>query len=145
MPKKNRLKVHPKPKEGYETLCPRCGAACCNHIALEIDTPTTRADYDHIRWFLLHGKVKIFIDHDDSWNLEVAAPCSALGKDKRCLAYETRPNLCRDFPGSGDQCEFEDPGHPVYKKVFTGVRQFERWMKLRKIEWRARAKKKKTG
>jgi Fe-S-cluster containining protein len=136
MAKRKKRRTLQEHKAHYAALCRECESACCNHIALEIDTPTSRADYDHLRWFLFHKGVKVFIDHDRSWNLEVGTPCAALGKDGRCRSYATRPTLCRDFPGRDEECMFEDPGKLDCKKVFTSVRQFERWMRRRGIEWR---------
>lgn len=127
---KKKRRTPEEHKAHYSKLCKECGDGCCRHIALEIDTPTTNAEFDHIRWFLFHKGIKVFIDHDGSWNLEVATDCRSLKKG-RCLSYETRPSICRDYPGE-EKCEFEDPGRLACRKVFTDVRQFERWLERRR-------------
>ncbi|RMF80705.1 MAG: YkgJ family cysteine cluster protein, partial [Planctomycetota bacterium] len=34
-------------------LCEHCTGFCCRYIALPIEEPETRQDYDDIRWYLL--------------------------------------------------------------------------------------------
>ena len=57
---------------------------CCRYVALEIDTPEDREDIDQIRWFLVHKNVWIFIDHDDSWNIQFNTPCENLDEEGNC-------------------------------------------------------------
>jgi hypothetical protein len=42
---------------------------CCRHVAVEIDKPENKKEFDKIRWFLLHEDIWIFVDNDDSWNM----------------------------------------------------------------------------
>lgn len=109
----------------YQDLCRTCGGGCCRHIALQIDTPDSEDDFDTLRWFLLHRGVKVFIDHDDSWNLEVATDCTAL-TDGRCAIYDRRPRICRDYPPADDACEHEEPG-TSYKVLFRTAEDLEAW------------------
>ena len=37
-----------------KVLCEYCSAKCCRYFALTLDTPTTREDFEFLRWFLLH-------------------------------------------------------------------------------------------
>ena len=53
-----------------EVLCNHCPGKCCRYFALPIDTPTEWADYDYIRWYLLHEHAAVFIE-DDCWYLLV--------------------------------------------------------------------------
>jgi Fe-S-cluster containining protein len=115
--------------------CTECPASCCRHIAHEIDTPTCKGDYDNIRWFLLHQNVKVFVDHDNVWHLEFITPCKKLDENNRCTIYPVRPRVCRDYPGTGNKCEFETDESP-YKMVFTEAEQFEGWLAKRKKRWR---------
>ena len=59
--------------------CKKCGN-CCNHIALEIDAPKWKEDYNHILWYLLHENVRVFIE-DNEWYLEFLTRCKAFDKN----------------------------------------------------------------
>lgn len=101
-----------------ETLCDHCTARCCRYFALPIDTPETWEDFDHIRWYMLHGRVSIFVE-DDTWFLMVFGDCQHIRDDYRCGIYETRPQICREY--STDNCEFDDDG--CYDKLFETPEQ----------------------
>jgi Fe-S-cluster containining protein len=101
-----------------EVLCAYCTAKCCRYFALPIDTPTTWQDYDHLRWFVMHGKTALFVD-DGTWYLLVYGDCEHLQADNRCGLYEERPQVCRDY--STDNCEFDNDG--CYDKFFESSDQ----------------------
>jgi uncharacterized protein len=84
-------------------LCEHCTAACCRYIALPIDTPETRTDYDDIRWFLLHESVSVFVE-DGDWYIAFVTPCQHIQPDHRCGIYETRPRVCRQY--TTDDCDY---------------------------------------
>ena len=73
-----------------EWLCSYCTAKCCRYFALPIDTPTTWQDFDYLRWFMMHGRVSLFVE-GETWYLMVYADCQHLLPDNRCGTYETRP------------------------------------------------------
>lgn len=104
-------------------LCDHCVAKCCRYFALPIDKPTTRKEYDYIRWFLLHDRASIFTD-DDTWYLLVHTVCKHLQPDNRCGIYETRPEICREY--STDNCEFDDDW--VYDRYFETSEQVAEYM-----------------
>jgi Fe-S-cluster containining protein len=121
------------------STCLECGAKCCRYIATEIDTPTSKRDFDNVRWFLLHRGVHVFRDHDDAWYLEFDAECEALGADGLCHKYDARPRICRKHGHDDGHCEHmsdEDP-HAVR---FSCVDEFEAWMDDNGIKWRRRKK-----
>lgn len=91
------------PKEAC--LCDYCPAKCCKYFALAFDAPEEFADYEIIRWFLLHERATVFKEGDD-WYILVHTTCRHLRSDNRCGIYETRPQICRDY--STKDCEFED-------------------------------------
>ncbi|MEZ6060541.1 MAG: YkgJ family cysteine cluster protein [Planctomycetaceae bacterium] len=92
-----------------EVLCAYCTGKCCRYFALPIETPEDWDDFDHIRWYMMHGPVSIFVD-DGSWYLMVHAACQHLQPDNFCGAYETRPRICRSY--TTDDCEYEsDAAH----------------------------------
>lgn len=101
-----------------EILCAYCTGKCCRYFALPIETPTTWDDFDHIRWYMMHGDVSIFVE-DDTWYLMVHADCKHLQPDHRCGAYETRPQICRKY--TTDDCEYEEDA--CYEKLFESPEQ----------------------
>ncbi|MGM5482581.1 MAG: YkgJ family cysteine cluster protein [Nanobdellota archaeon] len=84
--------------------CKNCGK-CCKHIALEIDTPDSKSDYEDIYWYLLHKNVHVFVTEDDdeesedeeSWYVEFITPCKALGENNLCTIYNKRPRICAEY------------------------------------------------
>jgi Fe-S-cluster containining protein len=99
-------------------LCEHCTAKCCHYIALPIDKPTDRQEFDYIRWYLLHGRASVFVE-DDTWYLMVHTVCKHLQPDHRCGIYTTRPQICRDY--TTKNCEYEDDW--VYEKYFETPEQ----------------------
>ena len=117
--------------------CVACKAHCCRHVALEIDRPTCKRDYDNIRWYLLHRDVRIFVDHENTWNIEFRAVCENLAKDYSCTDYVNRPRICRRYPGKNAYCEYETD-ESAYKEVFATCEAFEAYLENKKIDWRFR-------
>lgn len=101
-----------------EVLCQYCNGKCCRYFALGIDAPKTWADFDNMRWYMMHGPVSVFVD-DGTWYLMVQADCQHLLPDNRCGAYETRPQICRDYTTDG--CEYEGDG--LYDQFFETPEQ----------------------
>jgi Fe-S-cluster containining protein len=85
--------------------CAKCEALCCKYFALEIDTPTTRNDFENIRWYISHQKTSVFIQ-ERKWYLNVKNRCKHLKSDNRCKIYEERPAICRRL--HPDNCEYHD-------------------------------------
>jgi len=113
LPQKTRKDLKPG-----EVACDYCTARCCRYFALPIDTPTTRTDFDHIRWYMLHGRVAIFVE-DETWYLMIYADCKHIRDDYMCGIYEDRPAICRKY--TTDECEFEDDA--VYDRYFETPEQ----------------------
>ena len=107
-----------------KNLCDECDL-CCRHIAVEIDKPETKKEYDQIKWFLLHKEVWVFIDNDNSWNLQVNNKCEKLGQDGFCTYYKKRPAICRDY--SADSCEKNGDGKS-FKILWKSLQEFEDWI-----------------
>lgn len=103
----NVVKIKPPRDEVPPTtvLCEHCTAKCCRYFALPIDEPTTREDWEFVRWYLLHGQATVFKE-DGNWYLLVHTVCKHLQDDHRCGIYHTRPIICREY--STDNCEYED-------------------------------------
>ena len=49
-----------------EVLCDYCPAKCCRYFALPIETPTSRKDFEFIRWYLLHDRATVFTEDDEA-------------------------------------------------------------------------------
>lgn len=105
-----------------ESLCEHCTAKCCRYFALPIEAPEKLADYDVIRWFLLHDKATIFVD-DGTWYLLVHTTCRHLLPNNYCGIYETRPQICRDY--TTDNCEYEDDW--TYQQFFETPEQLQEY------------------
>jgi len=100
-------------------LCDECAALCCRYVALPIDNPETRKDYDDIRWYLVHENIVAFVEKRQ-WYLGILNRCKHLQPDNRCGIYETRPRVCRKY--STDNCEYHG-GDYDYQHLFTSADQ----------------------
>ena len=118
-------------KNSVENLCEGC-SKCCEYVALEFDEPTTKEDFDEIKWFLLHKDVIVFIDHDDSWNVQFNTSCEKLGDGGACNYYEKRPHICREYDMGS--CERFGEGSS-FKILWSTIEEFEKWMKENKAEF----------
>lgn len=114
----SRPKIKREDLKPGEVLCEHCTAKCCRYFALPIDTPESCDDFDHIRWYMLHGRVGVFVE-DKTWYLVVYADCRHILPDYRCGIYEQRPSICRTY--TTDECEYEDDA--VYEKFFETPEQ----------------------
>jgi hypothetical protein len=106
--------------------CKKCDAYCCRHVAVGIDTPANKKDFDQIRWYLLHKNVWVSIGYDDNWIVEFKTPCRHIAKDFRCDDYENRPKICADYPSRGSVCEKE--GGLACKVLFKNAEDFEKYL-----------------
>lgn len=121
--------------------CVECKAKCCRYVAVEIDKPTTKRDYDQVRWYLLHEHMKVFVDHDNDWFLEFETVCEELKENALCGVYETRPQICRDHGWPTGTCEhFDDP----YLHCWSTATEFEAWLDEEGIDWRWKRRPKQT-
>jgi Fe-S-cluster containining protein len=96
-------------------LCEHCSGMCCRYLALPIDAPEDREEFDDIRWYLLHKGVSVFVE-DGEWYLYMAADCRHLQPDFRCGIYETRPRICREY--STENCDYHS-GDYGWEQHFT--------------------------
>jgi Fe-S-cluster containining protein len=105
-------------------LCEHCTGHCCKYVALPIDTPDTRRDFDDIRWYLLHENVLVFVE-DGDWYVQFNTRCRHLQPDHRCSTYDTRPRICREY--STDECEYH-AGEYEYEQLFTEPEQLDAYV-----------------
>ena len=109
-----------------DVLCNHCPAKCCRYFSLSIDRPETAADFDYLRWYLLHEHATVFTE-DDNWYLLVHTVCKHLQSDNRCGIYETRPQICREY--TTDQCEYDD--HYTFDRYFETAEQVQEYANAR--------------
>ncbi|MFC1753937.1 YkgJ family cysteine cluster protein [Thermoproteota archaeon] len=113
------------------TNCRNCGN-CCNHVAIEIDEPTTKAEYQEILWFLLHKGVKVFVDYDDEWFVEFPALCEWRKNDK-CVNHGQRPSICKDY--SSKDC-VNTGDDKVEKLTFDTHDDFMKFLEKKGVDYR---------
>ncbi len=113
--------------------CHECGGSCCKYVALEIDKPVNKTDYDNIRWYLLHRNVNVFIDHERKWFVEFRSPCEALSETGACEVYEERPKICREHGNYEGECEYYSS---PYAEYFSSEQEFLAYLGNRKIDWK---------
>ncbi len=118
-----------------EVSCDACEAMCCRYVATQIDTPSSKREYDFIRWYLLHRDVSVFIDHNGGWFIEFTSPCEMLDDSHRCSIYDKRPHICRHHGTGETECEFHGATAP-HRIRFSHADAFELWLDQRKIDWR---------
>ena len=115
MPKPKVARADLKPGE---ILCQHCTAKCCRYFALPIDAPKIMKDFEYFRWYLIHGRISIFVD-GETWYLMVHNVCDHLQEDNRCGIYQTRPEICREY--TTDDCEYDGDGQ--YDMLFESAEQ----------------------
>ncbi len=106
-------------------LCGQCVALCCRYYAMEIDKPTTRREFEDVRWFLLHEDTVIFVE-DGAWYVQVNRKCRHLLPDNRCGIYDNRPPICREYKTEG--CDWHADEEYEYEHVFSDGEQLQRFM-----------------
>ncbi|MDD5134209.1 MAG: YkgJ family cysteine cluster protein [Phycisphaerae bacterium] len=117
-----------KKKKAKKVLCHACKGLCCRYMALPIETPKDRGDFDDIRWYLAHKDVSVFVE-DGDWYINIKNKCRHISeKDHRCRIYEKRPRICRGYKTV--DCEFTSDEYD-YSLHFTNDKQMEEYMKVK--------------
>ena len=107
-----------------DILCEKCAGLCCRYIALPIETPDTKSDYDDIRWYLAHEGISVFVE-DEDWYINIANRCKYLNKDNQCDIYEHRPRICRQYQEKS--CDFHS-GDYGYELHFTSIEELDEYL-----------------
>jgi Fe-S-cluster containining protein len=115
-------------KKTKKVLCHTCKALCCRYVALPIEKPTERGDFDDIRWYLTHKDISVFVEKGD-WYINIKNKCRHLSeKAHRCRIYEKRPRICRGY--KTNDCELTGEEYD-YSLHFTNDRQMEEYMNVK--------------
>jgi uncharacterized protein len=101
-----------------DLTCENCPAQCCKYVALEIDKPTVKKDWDNIFWYLHHKNVVVFVDNDNDWMIEFRTPCEHLLPNNHCGIYNNRPLVCRTH--TQKNCEFHNSEKPFKHEFHSG-------------------------
>ncbi len=104
-------------------LCEHCAAACCRYLALPLDIPENRRDFDDIRWYLMHEGISVFVE-DGDWYVQIQTKCKNLAADNLCGVYETRPSICREYQAK--DCDYSGAQYG-YDHLFTHPKQLEEY------------------
>ncbi len=118
--------------------CSKCSAICCQYVAIGIDKPTTKGEFDDIRWYVAHRDIWIFVD-DGEWYVCIERPCKFLSKTKQCTMYESRPRICRQYKTTN--CERHGTGKPYEFKFSTPAEvqtYAEEYLRTQRAKKRAR-------
>jgi len=121
-----------------EILCQKCAGLCCRYLALPIDTPEDKGDFDDVRWYLAHEGISIFVE-DGDWYINIANRCKYLNKDNMCDIYETRPRICRGY--EEETCDYNggDYGYDLY---FSSIEELDEYLAQKAKRKKAKPKKK---
>jgi len=114
-------------KIGKKNPCRSCDAECCQYFAVYISEPTDLEEYDAVKWYLHHQKVCVYIDKEDDWYVHTEVPCRQLDKNGKCLIYESRPMVCRNYKTATCEQADIDVGNVA---EFNDVKELDEFFKL---------------
>jgi Fe-S-cluster containining protein len=101
--------------------CDKCNGLCCRYFCFQIDTPDDYDEFEDIRWYLYHEGVRVHVDEDGDWYIQMDNVCKNLGEDNLCMIYDDRPLICRSY---GDSCE-QTGGDYGYQHEFETAEQLD--------------------
>ena len=110
--------------------CP--GSKCCTYITQVLDTPRSKADFEHLLWQISHRGVEAYKD-SDGWFLLIQAPCEHLAADGRCVIYAERPGICRSY--KNDYCEYDAPAEEGFALYFRSYEDLLAYCRKRFKTW----------
>jgi Fe-S-cluster containining protein len=102
-------------------------------VAIEIDRPTTKREYENVIWYLLHEGVSVFVEDDRRWFVEFSTPCTALNPQGLCTRYGERPQICRDY--AVEDCVRHAPLYQPLHEFHTAD-EFISFLDSSGIQWR---------
>ena len=124
--------------------CENCDGLCCRYVALPLEKPKDKDDFDDIRWYLCHENITVFVE-DGDWYINIKNKCKHLSaKDNKCQIYDIRPNICRKYRHA--DCDFTE-GEYDFDLHFTNDKQMEEYIKIKfdnNIKEKRKAKNKKS-
>ena len=119
-----------------ESKCDLCtGSKCCTYVTQAIDTPRSKAEFEHLLWQVSHHNVEAYKD-EDGWFVMFNSPCAHLQPDGRCGIYEHRPTICREH--SNDFCEYDAPAEEGFELYFPDYETLLAYCRRRFRTWGTR-------
>ena len=112
-------------ESNFKPPCDKCGGRCCKYVAVQLEKPRAKSDHEHIKWYLLHKNVNVFVDHDKNWFVEFRTPCLAQKLNNKCKVYELRPDICRVHCTGEGTCEYYDT---PFTKYFTTIDEYNEYI-----------------
>jgi Fe-S-cluster containining protein len=107
--------------------CDECDGECCKTIAIDIETPRLKEDFENIRWYLYHKGLSVYVDNQDTWLVLIPFPCEHRQKDGKCAIYDKRPPICQVY--SPEDCE---KNVKEVKFMFSTVEDYDNWLEKHK-------------
>jgi hypothetical protein len=116
-----------------ENKCDLCSnSKCCTYITQQIDTPTSKYDFEILLWQVSHQHVGAYKD-EDGWFIIFESRCAHLEMDGRCAIYQDRPTICRSH--DNDFCEFDAPAEDGFDLWFPDYSTLLAYCKKRFKKW----------
>ncbi len=110
---------------------------CCRYVSLPIGRPRTKRDFEEVRWYVLHESVSVYIDLEGDWMIQFDSPCAWL-RDGRCVHYDLRPPICREYDPA--HCERYVPS-PAENVFIRNEADLDRYLEERGARLAARRKR----
>ena len=127
------VKITSDKKITPENKCSFCkNSKCCTYVTQAIDTPRSKADFEHLLWQVSHRNVSVYKD-SDGWCLLFDTECMHLLPNGNCGIYENRPQICREH--SNDYCEFDAPAEDGFELYFPDYQSLLAYCKKRYKSW----------
>ncbi|MBC6414000.1 MAG: YkgJ family cysteine cluster protein [Chromatiales bacterium] len=127
------VKITSDKKITPENKCSFCkNSKCCTYVTQAIDTPRSKADFEHLLWQVSHRNVSVYKD-SDGWCLLFDTECMHLLPNGNCGIYENRPQICREH--SNDYCEFDAPAEDGFELYFPDYQSLLAYCKKRYKRW----------
>jgi Fe-S-cluster containining protein len=118
-----------------DAKCGRClQSKCCTYITQALDTPRSKADFEHLLWQVSHAGVEVYKD-DSGWFLLVHSRCEHLQPGGSCGIYAQRPRICREYDNSW--CELDAPAEESFSPHFRGHAELLAYCRKRFKTWGA--------
>ena len=115
----------------FQPPCDKCGGRCCKYVAVQLDKPKSKSAQEHIKWYLLHKNVNVFVDHYKNWFVEFRTPCLAQKLNNKCKIYESRPDICKDHCKGEGECEYYATPYLMY---FSTVDQYNEYLEKKSVK-----------
>jgi len=129
-----KVKLEPGVEITAENKCGFCtNSYCCSYVTEELETPSTKIDFEHMLWQVSHKDVSVYKD-DEGWWVSFAAKCGHLQPDGGCGIYDVRPQICRDH--TNDYCEFDSPAEDDFDLYFSDYDTLLKYCKKRFKRWK---------